>query len=442
MRGTGQIRNWDGTQSWTPAAIHSPATEGEVAALVRAAAARGGRVKPLGSALSWSDIIDVRETAMRFDRLAEVLHVDPAERRVTVQSGIGMRQLNEVLATHGLAFENFGSIVMQTIGGYIGTGTHGTGGKTPILSSQIERMRLVDGLGRIRELDRSSEPELFSAARVNLGCLGVVTELTLRCVDAFQLEEQLELVDFDRALADLDHYVDTNDYCKLWWIPYTDKIQVYRFNRTDRRRTRPTVPELLDSSGVSGAAFTGLIHLSRRFPALIPWLHGALQRIHFRPHRRVDRSDRITRVGQSIPIHQETEYAIPRQRAAHAIEEVRRIVDRATSYRLNFPMEVRFVAADDIPMSPASGRDSCYVGGYIASTEWAPHYFADFEGLMHDYDGRPHWGKSFSRSDRELRALYPDYDRFAALRRGCDPHGVFRNSFVDRVFPQQSVSAG
>lgn len=199
------------------------------------------------------------------------------------------------------------------------------------------------------------------------------------------------------------------------------------------------MPEVLDSSGVSGAAFTGLIRVSRRFPALIPWLHAALQRIHFRPHLRVDRSDRITKVAQSIPIHQETEYAIPRAHGAHAVEEVRRIVDRTTSYRLNFPMEVRFVAADDIAMSPASGRDSCYVGGYIASTEWAPRYFADFEGLMHDYAGRPHWGKSFSRTDRELRALYPDYDRFAALRRACDPQGVFRNSFVDRVFPHESA---
>ena len=98
-------------------------------------------------------------------------------------------------------------------------------------------------------------------------------------------------------------------------------------------------------------------------------------------------------------------------------------------------MEVRFVAADDIPMSPASGRDSCYVGGYISSLEWAPRYFADFEDLMHDYAGRPHWGKSFTRTHRQIRALYPAYDEFERLRRECDPHGVFRNRFVDRVFP-------
>jgi L-gulonolactone oxidase len=104
------------------------------------------------------------------------------------------------------------------------------------------------------------------------------------------------------------------------------------------------------------------------------------------------------------------------------------------NYRVNFPMEVRFVAADDIPMSPASGRDSCYIGAYVASRKWAPDYFAEFEDLMHDYQGRPHWAKSFSRSAQELRDLYPAYDCFNRLRQSCDPQGLFRNSFVDRVF--------
>jgi L-gulonolactone oxidase len=97
-------------------------------------------------------------------------------------------------------------------------------------------------------------------------------------------------------------------------------------------------------------------------------------------------------------------------------------------------MEVRFVAADDIPMSPACGRDSCYIGAYVSSLKWAPHYFKDFETLMQDYQGRPHWGKTFTRTRAELRALYPAYDDFDRLRQRCDPQGLFRNSFVDRVF--------
>ena len=83
----------------------------------------------------------------------------------------------------------------------------------------------------------------------------------------------------------------------------------------------------------------------------------------------------------------------------------------------------------------AGGRDSCYIGAYVGSLKWAPLYFADFEALMQDYEGRPHWGKSFTRSHTELRKLYPAYDAFDRLRRTCDPQDLFRNSFVDRVFP-------
>jgi L-gulonolactone oxidase len=339
-----------------------------------------------------------------------------------------------VLAGYRLAFDNFGSIILQTAAGYIATGTHGTGAITPILSTSIDKIRLIDGLGQIHELDAEHEPELFSAARVNLGCLGVVTEITFRCVEAFDLEESLELVDFDTALADLETYLNTNDYCKLWWLPYTDKIQVYTFNKTNKPRGGAGLTGLMDQSGLSGVLFTALIGLGRNIPRLIPFLHRTVQKIHYHPHRRVDRSDRVIKVSSSIPIHQETEYAIPIEQAAKAIDETRKMILKA-DYMVNFPLEVRFVAADGIPMSPANGRNSCYIGAYVSSLKWAQNYFKEFEALMNNFRGRPHWGKSFSLTHEKIRELYPAYDEFNRLRRNCDPHGLFRNSFVDRVFP-------
>ena len=297
-------------------------------------------------------------------------------------------------------------------------------------------MRLVDGSGCVRELDAETEPELFSAARVNLGCLGVVTELTFRCVDAFDLEERLELVEFDRLLADLDDLVTDNIHVKLWWLPYTRDVQVYRFNKTDAPRSGLSPTGLMDASGLSGLAFTALIRLSRSAPHIIPFMHDKVQRIHFRPRARVDRSDRIIKYAGTIPKHQETEYAIDRARASEAIDAVRRMVSSA-DYRVNFPFEVRFVAADDIELSPTNGRDSCYLGAYISSLEWAPRYFADFEDLMRDFDGRPHWGKNFERTPVDLRELYPAYGAFEQLRRELDPNDLFRNQFTDRLFPSE-----
>ncbi|MBW2527100.1 MAG: FAD-binding protein [Deltaproteobacteria bacterium] len=432
---TATVTNWDRTQSWTPEALHEPTGEAELVAAVRRARDEGRRIKPLGSALSWSDCIDMPGRAIRFSAMDRVLEVNPDARTVRVQAGAPLHVVNDELAYHGLSFDNFGSIVIQTAAGYIGTASHGTGLRTPTLSSYVTRLRLIDGAGEMHELCADHEPALFSAARASLGCLGVITEITFRCVEAFRLEEELELVEFDRLLADLDQLVESNDYLKLWWLPYAKRVQVYKFNRTDRPGRSYGLTELIDQSGLSSYAFTGLLALSRRYPTIIPRMHELVQRVQFTPHRRFDRSDRIIRYAGTIPRHQETEYAIPVERAAEAIERTRRMVE-AASYRVNFPMEVRFVAADDVPMSPAYGRDSCYLGAYVSSLEWAPRYFAEFEELMLDYDGRPHWGKTFHRTAAQLRALYPQYDDFAALRHRVDPDGIFRNRFVDRVFPE------
>jgi FAD-linked oxidoreductase len=429
-----KIKNWDGTQTWIPDNIYTPHDEEQIAELIKRTAEDQKRIKAIGSALSWSDIIDMPQNAILFDNMNKVLEVNTDSHLLRVQAGALLKDVNEVLAQHGMSFDNFGSIILQTAAGYIGTGTHGTGARTPILSTSIQRIRLIDGLGKIHELDAENEPELFSAARVNLGCLGVVTEITFKCVDAFDLEERLELVDFDTALADLDTYLNTNDYCKLWWFPYTDKLQVYTFNKTTKPRKGAGFSGFMDQSGLSGILFTALIRLGRSIPQITPLMLNTIQNIHYHPHRRVDRSDKVIKVHSSIPIHQETEYAIPIEHAAKAIDATRKMILKA-DYKVNFPMEVRFVAADDIPMSPASGRDSCYIGAYVSSLKWAPPYFKEFEALMSDYRGRPHWGKSFSRTHAELRELYPAYDQFNQLRRVCDPKGLFLNRFVERVFP-------
>lgn len=431
---TARIRNWSGEHTWRPTAVHHPGHEEEAAALIRRAAETGSRLKAIGSALSWSDAARPPQEALRMDHLSGIVEVDPGARRVRVRGGARLDRVNEVLARAGVALDNFGSIVTQTVAGYLGTASHGTGIRTRLLSAHVEELQLVDGRGDIHELARDRNPDLFRAACAHLGALGVVTEVTLACVDAFDLEERLELVDFDTVLAELPALLAGNDYLKLWWLPPGRQVQVYRFNKTDEPRTRAGVQGWADRSGASGLAFAGLAALTRALPGSIPFLLDKVQRFGFAPRRRVDRSDRIIPYSGSIPKHQETEYAIAVEQAPEALDRVRSMILEASGYRVNFPFEVRFVAADDIPLSPAFGRDSCYLGAYVASRKWAPAYFADFEALMAEYAGRPHWGKTFTRSHPQLRALYPRFDSFEGLRREHDPAGVFRNPFVDRVF--------
>ncbi|MGD8984519.1 MAG: D-arabinono-1,4-lactone oxidase [Desulfobacteraceae bacterium] len=428
-----KLRSWAGNVAWRPKAVHRPRDEQEIAELVTQVSEDGGRLKPVGSGLSWSDINEVEGQHLLLLERMTAIDVQADARRVRVQGGAVMSDIQRVLAEHHLALDNIGSIVTQTAAGYTGTGTHGSG--TPLLSTFIEEMRLVDGTGRVRELSPQSTPELFSAARVHLGCLGVVTEITFRCIDAFDLEERREIISFDRVLADLDRYLAENDYVKLWWLPYTDVIQVYLYNRTREKRTTPKPTELMEEWGLSTYSFSVLLSMSRGVPALTPAVLRLLQRLYFTPRLRVNRGDRLFNIGKMIPIHNESEYAIPRGNAAEAIDRLAGIVrGAAPEYWVNFPVEVRFVPGDDIPMSPATGRDSCYLGAYVASSKWTGPYHRDFEGLMREYAGRPHWGKLFYRTANDFAELYPLYKQFDALRKECDPKGLFRNAFVDRVF--------
>lgn len=428
-----KLKSWAGNVVWRPKAVHRPRDEQEIAELVTQVSEDGGRLKPVGSGLSWSDINEVEGQHMLLLERMTAIDVLADARRVRVQGGAAMSEIQKALTEHHLALDNIGSIVTQTAAGYTGTGTHGSG--TPLLSTFIEEIRLVDGTGRVRELSPASEPDLFSAARVHLGCLGVVTEITFRCIDAFDLEERREIIPFDRVLADLDGYLAENDYVKLWWLPYTDVIQVYLYNRTREQRTTPRPTELMEEWGMSTYSFSVLLCLSRALPTLTPAVLRSLQRLYFTPRRRVNRSDRLFNIGKMIPIHNESEYAIPRENAAEAIDRLAEIVrGAAPEYWVNFPMEVRFVPGDDIPMSPATGRDSCYLGAYVASSKWTVPYHRDFEELMREYAGRPHWGKLFSRTADDFAELYPLYRQFDALRKECDPKRVFRNAFVDKVF--------
>ncbi len=427
------LKSWAGNMVWRPKFVHRPRDEQEIAKILARVAEDGGRLRPVGSGLSWSDINEVEGGHMlKLDQMTSI-DVQPDMKRVTVQGGAVMSDIQNALGKQNLTLDNIGSIVTQTAAGYTGTGTHGSG--TPLLSTFIEEMQLVDGRGEVRTLSPSQDPELFSAARVHLGCLGVVTEITFKCIDTFDLEERLEIVPFDHALADLDMYLAENDYVKLWWLPYTDVIQVYLFNRTNAKRTIPRPTELMDKWGLSTYSFSGLLSLTRAVPAITPFVLNSLQSLYFTPRRRVNLSTNLFNIGKMIPIHSESEYAIPLDKAAKAIDRVAQIVRGSTTeYRVNFPLEVRFVPGDDIPMSPATGRDSCYLGGYVASTKWTRPYHRDFEELMREYAGRPHWGKLFSRTSHDFAELYPQYSQFDELRRQCDPNKIFRNIFVEKVF--------
>ena len=416
-----KFSNWARTASCAPAAFAQPETEEELRRILLEAK----RVKVVGGAHSWSDIACTDGVLVSLDKLCRVLSIEGD--KVTVEAGIRLQALNEALAQRGLALGVLGSIAQQSVAGAIATGTHGSGPRHGSLSSLVCGLRLMLADGSVRDLQPGDD--LFDAARVSLGALGIVTRVTLACEPAFRLEELAGPAPFEEALRGIPELVRSEPYVKLWWLPHTEVVQIFRYRRTEAASTFRAFARWLDERVMNRLVFAALLRVSRYAPSWIPRINALVRRAYFRKTRRVARSDLALTIAMP-PRHEEVEYAVPIDRAAEALRNVRALIDRE-KLRVNFVVELRFVKADSAWMSPAFGRDSAYLGAYMARAEGIERYFAAFEREMLALDGRPHWGKQFSAAPR-----HPNLARFSALRDALDPHRTFDNAFLQRTLPR------
>jgi FAD-linked oxidoreductase len=429
----GVWRNWAGNQQVRPFAIDHPATEEDLVALVKQAAVDGHPVKVVGAGHSFTDIALTTGRLVSLDRYARVLSFDTDRYRVTVQAGISLEQLNLELDRRGLAMPNLGDIAYQTVAGATSTSTHGTGARLTGLADQIVGLRLVTADGSIVSCSADEEPEVFRVARVGLGALGIVSTVTLQVVPAFALQVVEEPMRVDAVLADLDAHVDGNDHFEFFWVPHTGWALTKSNNRTDDALApRARWKEWRDDLLLENVAFGAVCRLGRLRPRWIPKLAKALPSSGRTTY--VDKSYRVFASTRLVRFY-EMEYAIPREACAEALNRVRTFIE-AEGLLLSFPVEVRFTAPDDIPLSTGTARPSCYIAVHVFEGMAYRPYFEGVEAIMDDYGGRPHWGKLHFQTAATLAPRYPAWDRFQAMRARLDPEGRFANGYTRRVLGQ------
>jgi L-gulonolactone oxidase len=186
---------------------------------------------------------------------------------------------------------------------------------------------------------------------------------------------------------------------------------------------------------MSNVAFGVLNRIGRLRPSLIPRLSRMIPssgRVEY-----VDRSYRVFASPRWVRFY-EMEYAIPAEACAEALNRVRAFV-KQSGLMISFPVEVRFTAADDIPLSTAHGRASAYIAVHVYQGMQYQQYFEAVEDIMDDYGGRPHWGKLHFQTSETLAPRYPEWEKFQAVRRRIDPAGTFSNAYLDRVLGKLST---
>lgn len=424
-------RNWAGNQTMTPAAVEHPASVEDVVRVVKDAAAAGRRVKAIGSGHSFTAIGLTDGVLVQLDRLDQLLDADPESGRVTVQGGLPLHRLNALLAERGMGLTNMGDIDVQTVTGALSTGTHGTGRDSGALATQVVALELVLADGTVLSCSAEENPDVFAVARVSLGALGIVTSVTIQAEPAFLLTADERPMPFDEVVEDFERHVAENEHFELYWFPHTDLALTKRNNRS----AGPAQPlskarKLVDDEVLSNGVFAATCALGKAVPALVPRINRVAARA-LTARTYTDLAPRVFTSPRRV-CFEEMEYAIPRAALPGVLRELRTLPERH-GQRISFPVEVRVAPADDIALSTASGRDTAYVAVHVYRGTERKAYFDAVETLMGSVGGRPHWGKLHSLGAAELRARYPRFDEFVAVRDRLDPERRFTNPYLDRV---------
>nr|WP_257901812.1 D-arabinono-1,4-lactone oxidase [Saccharothrix obliqua] len=417
--------NWARTASACPHRVEHPASADELSAVVAGASA----IRPRGSGHSFTGIAVAPGAALDLDRWTGVTEV--SGELVTVRAGTTIRQLNAQLDVLGLAMPNLGDIDAQTIAGATATGTHGTGARHGGLATRIAAMEVVLADGEVVRCSPTERPDLYDAARVGLGALGVVSTLTLRCVPAFVLHARESPARLDAVLEEFDHLTAVEDHVEFHWFPHGDHVILKRNNRVDE----PPAPlsalrRFYEYEVLENGAFGLVCRIARTVPATTRGLNRLCGRlVSERVYRDVSHHVFVTPRRVRFV---ESEYAVPRAELHGVLRELRSAVAKL-DHGVVVPVEVRVAQADDIWLSTAHGQDTAYIAVHQYLGMPYRRYFDAFERIATAVGGRPHWGKLHTRTADTLAPAYPRFADFRALRARLDPTGKFGNAHLDRV---------
>jgi L-gulonolactone oxidase len=424
-------RNWAGNQR-AVADVARATSADEVASVLASAAATGRRVRPIGAGHSFSGIGCPEDVQLVCDGLVGIRSVTE-DGLVTVGAGTTLHRLNAELLRRGWALTNIGDIDRQTVAGALATGTHGTGARFGGLATQVRGLELVTPAGGVVTCSAERRPDVFGAARVGLGALGVVTEVTLQAEPAFALRAVEGPGTLTAALGEFGNLMTSADHVAFYWFPHTDATLLTCSTRVPLEKGLDPLPRwrtVWDDEILANAAFAGVVAAGRRMPALVPPLARMSART-LGTRTWTDHAHRVF-VSRRRVRFLEMEYAVPCEDAADVLTELRR-VHEASDWRSAFPVEVRVAAADDIPLSTASGRATAYISAHVPAGNDPGPWFEALETIAGTVGGRPHWGKLHGLDADALRSRYPRFDDFLAVRDELDPAGVLSNAYLDRV---------
>ncbi len=416
--------NWSGHQHCVPAGRLSPASEAELAKLLRES---NGALRPVGSGHSFTGLVPTDGHLLVIDQLRGLIEHDPDTKQATFGAGTRLGDMGAELQRVGQAMLNLPDIDRQTLAGATATATHGTGIAFTCLSGFVTELRLVTPNGDVIDCSASNNSDLFNAARVSLGALGVVTRMTLQNREPYRLKAKNWVQPIEDVLASFDESAAAHRHFEMFPLTHSDYALVLSIDETDEPINNPPPdPEEAAAFGQAMAYWATLPPSERQ-----AHVDELAQQIG--PTEAVDESYNILSNIRNNRFN-EMEYAVPLEHGAACLREILQTI-KDQEIDVVFPLEYRYVKRDDTWLSMSSGNeDHAAISIHrVASEDYRP-YFDLIEPIFWKHGGRPHWGKVHTLSVKNFLQLYPRFADFQKLRAELDPAGRFLNDHLRKVF--------
>ena len=417
-------RNWSGALACDPAGRFSPASVDELSNFL---ASTKGTVRPLGSAHSFSPLIPTDGHLLVIDQLTGISATNAGKLQATVGGGTRLGDLGAPLQQAGQAMLNLPDIDRQTLAGATATATHGTGIGFPCLSGFVTQLQLVTPAGDVLDVSAENNSDLFNAARVSLGALGVVTEMTLQNRAPYRLKARNWVQPIEEVLASFDESAAAHRHFEMFPLTHSDYAMVLAIDETEEPiNNPPPSPEEAAALGEAMAYWASLPPKERK-----PLVDGLAKQIG--PTEATDESYKILSNIRNNRFN-EMEYSVPVANGADCLREVlKTIIDNEVD--VVFPLEYRYVQRDDTWLSMSAGHeDHAAISIHRTAAEDYRPYFDLIEPIFWKYGGRPHWGKVHSLDAERLAKLYPHFGDFQKLRAEFDPNGRMLNDHLRQLF--------
>lgn len=428
--------SWNGNLRHAYVEWVEPNSEESLAAAVSAAE----RVRVVGAGFSSADIVGGPSTLISLARAyRDVVSIDEQRRRVTVQAGMTLAQLVEVLDERGWTLPALPDIDAVTVGGALATGTHGTGRDARLLSGYVVDMRVVLADGTVRVVTDVDELEAF---RLGLGVLGVTSMVTFQAEPGSELQVYGEPVRDSVWLRRWESWLNEHDFLRVLWLPHTGYGFVYRGDRmaVPGQGLRVAPPAWVRHRRRASAV---LYRATTRLPAATPLANRLLYSLFF-AHRVASHGSlydaTVTKSRNSTM--ELAEWTIDRAAFSEALGQMRAALHSwRTPHFAHLPMDVRFLSRDKTWLSYAYDRDAVTVG-LVCRVAHAADQYPSFELMQRVFGGlggRPHWAKRHSWGPVECSQAWPRYDDFRRLRVQLDPQGKLLNDYLARLLPSRGV---